>query len=417
MSIFGSMFTAQTALDTFGDYMGMTGDNIANLNTVGFKASRASFADLFPTVDADFEVGHGVRLAAVSRPFQQGAIETTQNVTDLAIQGNGYFVLKDASGGTFYTRAGEFQLDENSNLSNPSGLLLQGLAGNISLGSAATMAAQETTQLGLEFNLDATAATPALSFPAGPDASQNAWVSASNFSFVAPVFDSSGAQHDVDFLFRKAGANTWDYRVVAQRSELDASAPAGTEQRQLGNAGTLVFTSSGALDIAASTLADIGALSWANGATNTIAGADITMTNSVQYGQPSFLLSMEQNGTATGFLNSIRIGNDGVVTALYSNGQSQPIDTVALAQFPNEEDLDHLGDTLFGPTLSSGAAVVGLPGSDGRGQLLSGALEFSTVDLAREFISLLTSQRSFQVNSKVITTADEMFTVAANLKP
>ena len=168
MSILGSMFTAQTAIDAFGDAMGIAGDNIANLNTIGFKASRQSFADLLPTVDAAFEVGHGVRLATVSRPFQQGAIESSENVTDLAIQGNGYFVLKNASGAAFYSRAGQFQLDQDRNLINPAGLFLQGLGGNISLGTtAATIAAQETSQLGLEFNLDASAATPASSFPAG----------------------------------------------------------------------------------------------------------------------------------------------------------------------------------------------------------------------------------------------------------
>jgi flagellar hook protein FlgE len=416
MSISGSMFTAQTAIDVFSDSMGVAGDNIANLNTVGFKTSRQSFADLLPTVDGAFEVGHGVRLASVSSPFQQGSIEGSDNATDLAIQGNGYFILKNSSGGTYYSRAGEFQLDKDRNLANPAGLLLQGLSGNLSLANAGTLAAQQTSQLGLAFNLDATATTPEAAFPAGPDASQSAWVSASNFSLIAPVFDSNGTQHDVTFLFRKSGANTWDYRTLAQRGELDATAPSSTEQRQLGNAGTLVFAADGTLDSAASTIADLGTITWANGASDTIGASAIDMTKAVQYGQASFVQSISQDGTAQGSLNGIRIGADGVVTAQYSNGQFKAIDTVALATFPNVDDLERLGGTLFGPTVSSGAATVGAPGTSGRGNLLPGSLELSTVDLAAQFVTLLTSQRSFQVNSKVITTADEMYTVAADLK-
>jgi flagellar hook protein FlgE len=184
----------------------------------------------------------------------------------------------------------------------------------------------------------------------------------------------------------------------------------------VGNAGILVFAADGTLDIAASTIADIGALSWANGGTNTIAAADIDMTHATQYGQSSFVQAINQDGTPQGQLNGIHIDSDGVIDARYSNGQSQTIDTVALAQFPNDDDLERLGSTLFGPTLNSGVAITGTPGSGGLGKLLSGALELSTVDVATEFVTLLTSQRSFQVNSKVITTADEMFSVAVDLK-
>src|SRR5262245_12518496 len=116
MSIFGSLFTAQTAINAFGENLGIAGDNIANLNTVGFKTSRQSFADLFSTVDGAFEVGHGVRIGATTQPFQQGSIENSENATDLAIQGNGYFIVKNAAGDTFYSRAGQFNIDKNSQL-------------------------------------------------------------------------------------------------------------------------------------------------------------------------------------------------------------------------------------------------------------------------------------------------------------
>ena len=141
MSIAGSMFTAKTALDAFGESMGVIGHNIANLNTVGFKSSRMDFADILPTITGELETGHGVRVSDVSGPFQQGAIETSANVTDLAIEGGGYFLLNNANGDTYYTRAGQFHLNNLQQLVNPEGLTLQGAAGNISLAGVSTVPA------------------------------------------------------------------------------------------------------------------------------------------------------------------------------------------------------------------------------------------------------------------------------------
>jgi flagellar hook protein FlgE len=181
MSIVGSLFVASGALDTLSNAISVAGDNIANLNTIGFKASRSEFADLLSTIDGQIEIGHGVRLADVSKMFQQGALETTQGVTDLAIEGGGFFILKNGAGETFYSRAGEFQLDANGNLVNPLGLFLQGASGNISLGAALTLPAQATTNLGMKVGLDAAAATPGAAFPAGPDASSADVECAGNF--------------------------------------------------------------------------------------------------------------------------------------------------------------------------------------------------------------------------------------------
>lgn len=436
MSIIGSMFTAQTAIDAFGDYMGIAGDNIANLNTVGFKTSRQSFADLLPTVDGHYEVGHGVRLAAVSRPFQQGSIETTNKELDLAVQGNGYFVVKDSAGGTFYTRAGQFQVDKDYNVVNPAGLLLQGQGGNISLATAATIAATPTSQLEMNLVLDSSKDTPLDSFPLGPVADKDDFIRASNFPAIVQVYDDAGESHDVTFYFRKSAPNTWDYRVAGNRSEMDASAPDSDEaQLIVGAEGQLVFTQNGQFDASASTVANIPSVTWVDGSeTHTTPSITFSFTHTEdltdpvtgavtqivvglnQYRQASEVRDIQQDGTAQGLLSGLHIGIDGVIAASYSNGATQVIDTVILADFPNVDDLERLGNTLFGATLGSGAAVTGVPGEGGRGTLLAGGLEVSTVDLATEFVTMLISQRAFQVNSKVITTADEMWSVAADLK-
>jgi flagellar hook protein FlgE len=411
------MYTASTALDAFGVSMSVLGHNIANLNTAGFKASRVNFADVLPTALGEIETGHGVFVVDAPRVFTQGALESTSNATDLAIGGNGFFVLRDAPGGNYYSRAGQFQLDSAYNLVNPDGYFLQGAAGNISLAGQQTQPAQATTNLSGSFNLDAAASTPVAPFPAAPDASQSDWVSASNFSMIATIYDSQGAAHDLNFFFRKSAPNTWEYRVAGARSELDAAAPDSTELRQLGAGGTLRFDSNGTFNAGLSTIVDISGMTWANGAASqTVAAAGLSFAGATQYAKASTIISMAQDGSPPGTLKSIDIDLQGNVRGLYSNGNSQLIDVIQLAHFANVDHLEPLGDTLFLASSESGAAQVGSAGTDGRGNIFSGALELSTVDLATEFVTMLASQRAFQINSQVITAANEMYSIAAELK-
>ena len=417
MSIIGSMYTASTALDAFGASMAVMGHNIANLNTAGFKASRVDFADVLPTALGEIETGHGVFVVDAQRVFTQGAFESTANVTDLAIGGNGFFIVRDAAGGSYYSRAGQFELDSAHNLVNAQGYFLQGAAGNISLAGQQTQPAQATANLDASFNLDAGASTPLASFPATLDASQSAWSSASNFSMISTIYDSQGAAHDLNFFFRKTSPNTWEYRVSAARSELDATAPDSTDLRQLGSGGILRFDSNGSFNPALSTIADVSGMTWVNGAASqNISAAGLRFAGSTQYAKASTLTGFVQDGWPQGTLKSIDIDAQGNVRGLYSNGNAQLIDAIQLAHFTNPANLDPFGDTLFLPTAESGAAQVGFPESGGRGSIVSGALELSTVDLATEFVTMIASQRAFQVNSQVITTADEMYSVAAELK-
>jgi flagellar hook protein FlgE len=397
--------------------MSVVGHNIANLNTAGFKASRVDFADVMPSVYGELETGHGVFVVDADQVFIQGALESTSDVTDLAIGGNGFFILRDSGGAIYYSRAGQFQLDNAYNLINPEGYVLQGASGNISLAGLQTLPGQLTTSLGILLNLDAAAITPAAPFPATLDASQSAWVSASNFSMVTTIYDSQGMAHDLNFLFRKTAPNNWDYRVVGARNEVDPTTPNSTELRQLGSGGSLVFNSNGTFNSVLSTISDITGMTWVNGAASqTIPAGGLSFTSSTQYAQPSTLASLVQNGSAPGALSSIDIDAQGVVRGLYTNGNSLIVDTIQLADFANLDDLHPFGDTLWLPTVESGAAQVGSAGTGGRGSIVSSTLEFSTVDLATEFVTMLISQRAFQINSRVITTADEMYRVAAELK-
>jgi flagellar hook protein FlgE len=416
MAILGSMLVAGAAMDMFSNSMAVTGDNIANLNTVGFKSTRFSIEDILPTLSGEIETGRGARLADVGKPFQQGSFETTANATDLAISGNGFFIVRDPISSVLnYTRAGQFHLDANGQLVNAGNQILQGSGGDITIGAALTSPAQATDTVALQLNLDAAAATPAANFPAGPDASASSWLSASNFSSVVNVFDGQGDSHDLTFLFRRSGANAWDYQVVARRSELDGAAPTSTELRAAGAPGALLFDSLGQLDVGASTITDIGALNWTNGASQSIAAGNLDFTGTVQFARPSSLLALTQDGVGAGALNGISIDAQGNINGRFTNGTSQVLSAIALANFANVDDIDPLGDTLFAPTFESGAAQTGAPGQNGLGGIVAGTLELSTVDLAREFVALLALQRAFQVNSRVVTTADQMYAIAAQL--
>ncbi len=415
MAILGSMLVASNAMDMFSHAMQITGDNIANLNTVGFKSSRFSFDDVMPTLWGEVETGHGARLADVGKPFQQGALETTNGAMDLAISGNGFFIVRDPLSNTLrYTRAGEFHLDGAGQMVNPGGQILQGSTGDIVINGALAIAAQATANLAMQLNLDAASTTPSTPFPVGPDASPAQWVTASNFSTVATIYDSQGASHDLTFVFRQSAPNTWDYRVVTPRSELDATAPLSTDLRQVGTPGTLVFTAAGQLNGAASSVGAIAGLNWTNGASQSIAPVDFT--GAVQFARPSFLFSLNQDGYAAGTLNAVSIDPRGNVNGRFTNGINRQLASIAIANFNNVDDLDPLGNTLFAPSIESGAAQTGAPGQNGLGSLVAGSLELSTVDLAREFVALLSLQRAFQVNSRVITTAEQMYGIAAGLK-
>lgn len=449
MSITSSLSNGISSLLSYGNSMSIIGNNVANLNTVGFKASRAEFADLLSSMDGAAEIGHGVRLAGVSQPFLQGALETTGIVTDLAIQGSGLFVVQDSGSDSFYSRAGHFSLDENSDLVNPKGFALQGFKfdeagtlsaefGKITLGNDATLPPKATTSVALTMNLDATATAPTTAFPpdsVGAEDDPANWFEASNFSTTVSIFDSLGKSHDLSFLFRKettpgnseassAGSIQWKYRVVANGDEVSGGTAA--KLRQVSSEGTLTFTDTGNLDESTSIISDIGAITWAEdtdtlsiGGTadpQTISAADLNFSGTTQFALPSSVVDSSQDGKSLGTNTGFDIDGNGIITGNLSNGDTKALYQIALAGFPNEEGLDSVGDSLFSESIDSGDAAVGKPGEGGLGSIISGGVETSTVDLTKEFLGLITTQRAFQVNSRVITVAERMYEEAVNLK-
>jgi flagellar hook protein FlgE len=433
MALTGALFAGVSGINSNGNAMNIIGDNIANSNTVGFKSSRAVFFDLLSADVGGTKIGLGSRLAASDRLFVQGGVETTNSVTDLAIQGHGLFILKDTQGGTFYSRAGQFSIDKNGNLSNPAGLAVQGVQldanGNPTSGLTNIVISQlvvspvETDQIDLALNLDATKATPAAAIPAdaaGTEDTPGNWFAASNFSTVVTIYDSLGQGHDLTVLFRKtATANQWAYRVVANAGEITGGT-AGDLRQVSAAGGLLAFNPDGTLDTTAPTgtnITALGPIAWSNGANSqTVLAADLDFTGTTQFALPSSVSQVNQNGSQSGILKGISIGNDGVITGQFTSGGNQPLFRIALADFANPQGLAHVGNSLYLQSPDSGPSLTGNPGDGSFGTVLSGSLELSTVDLATEFVKMVTTQRGFQASARTITVTDTLLEEVSNLK-
>ncbi len=404
-----ALSTGVTGLRTNQEALDVIGNNIANINTTGFKGSRAEFADLLsqtltgeqaPTTnlggrDAS-QIGLGTRLAAVQTNFTQGTIQSTDNSTDLAIQGDGLFALKSGAN-TYYSRAGSFTLDANGTLvDSVSGYKVQGATGDITIAPGSTQAASATTQAVFGGNLDASQ------------------VDGTQYVSTFSVNDSLGVPHTLTLTFTKnfAGASgRWDWAAT----EADANISGLTTAT-----GQLVFNTGGAISSGASQAIGITYAAAAGVTTPQAVTLDFgTATNTTKmtgYAGTSTAALTSQNGYASGTLQAFAIGADGSVTGNYSNGRSATLAQMELANFANPTGLVRVGDNMFRVSQNSGPAQVGAPGSGGRGTLIAGALESSNVDLAREFTELITHQRGFEASARVIRAGDEILQTVVNIK-
>jgi flagellar hook protein FlgE len=395
---------------TYGSSLSVVGNNVANVNTVGYKAHRAEFSDLLSTVERGVGIGRGVSLGGVTRLFLQEAPQTTGSATDLA----------------FYTRAGQFSVDQSGNLVNPQGLVVQGMPvdeagnlagelGNIVLGDSVSLPAEATTSMSLTANLNAESTTPVdiagdpIEFP-GEDAPAEDWFAASNFSTTIKVYDSLGQGHELTVLFRKSDSDplSWEFSVVADATEVGGEEP---DLSEVGS-GTLTFNDDGTLEDPDDLSIDLTGL--ANGAADL--SIALSFDGSTQFASPSAVTSVQQDGSSTGALTGVAIDPQGIITGQFSNGGALALYQIALADFNNVEKLDAVGNSLFAQSSESGDALIGTPGGGGFGSILSSGLELSTVDITQEFVSLIGSQRGFQVSSRIVTVADQMYDEAANLK-
>ncbi len=388
----------------------VTGNNIANSNTTGFKSSRAQFADLYAASDlgsTSDAVGQGVQLAAVAQQFTQGNVSFTDNSLDVAINGSGFFAVED-NNGRAYTRAGAFGLDKDGFVVNSTGqqlLAFQGLNGSITgaVGplqiSTTNLPPQATAQIDSQVNLDAAAVPPTVAFDPNVATSYNSSTSLT-------VYDSLGEEHLAGIYFVKTGLNTWN--VYAR---LNTGAAAGPQ--------ALVFDSSGAVDTGATTLPfNFGTFATGTGSLDIGApgGLLVDLTGTTQYGAEFGVNSLSQDGFTTGRLSGVDIDEKGVVLARFSNGQSQAQGQIVLADFSNPQGLQPQGDTLWAETSSSGTALIGAPGTSTLGLLQAGALEESNVELAEQLVNMIIAQRAFQANAQVIRAEDDVTQTIINIR-
>lgn len=431
MTVLSSMNSGVSGLKAESDALGVVGDNIANVNTSGFKAQRAVFEDVLGhSILAGTSTGlpgSGVRIGDIQQMFTQGTLSNTGVSTDIALNGDGFFTVKgtvDGVSSNFYTRAGEFVIDKDGKLANTAGLKVQGyqangdgtFAASISDVTAPTAAlpARATQAVSVTANIDSAAVVPTLAFdPADP-------ANTSNFSTTMSIYDSLGNAHTMDVYFAKTADNTWDYHAMVPGADLNPPVAGAAEV----GTGSLTFTTNGALDTVTTGTAITA--TFGGGATaaqpitisfgTAIADGGTGLDGTTQFAGPSNVSAQKQDGYASGDFAGVSVDGQGVVTGLYTNGEKVAMSQLAIAKFRSNDGLGRAGQNLWISTRESGTAAMGTAGSGGRGATTGGALEGSNVDLASEFVSMIQHQRSFSANSKTITTADEMLQELINIK-
>jgi flagellar hook protein FlgE len=409
MSLISTLFTGVTGLSGNSSAMSVIGDNISNVNTVGFKESKAVFSDIFSSIltngSVTSQLGRGSQLQGTIQSFSQGSFEASSNALDLAIDGSGFFVVNNGTG-NFYTRAGQFRLNDDGLVQAITGEILQGnqiLNGvaststtNIDLaGVQSAPQASTTFQIGANLNSAATAAT--------------------TFNTPITLFNSVGSQILLNAQFTKvAGSNSWTYAL----SPSDGTVTSG-------GSGTVTFDTSGQLATINGALADqtividysaanppaaAQTLTWdlvdASGATNgKLTGFAAQSNNN----------SLVQDGFTTGTLVGLTVNSQGIISGLFNNGQTDSLFQVVMADFLAPSGLTRQGQNLFAESAESGQPVIGVAETGGFGAIVGQSLELSNVDLAEQFVTLIQTQQAFQASARIITTADDLLTEAVNL--
>lgn len=386
------------------------GNNIANGSTVGYKAERAEFADVFASSLAGgsgVQVGIGAKVAAVRQQFTQGNIATTSNPLDVAINGAGFFRLS-TNGTVSYSRNGQFSLDKNGFLVSNNGAHLTGYPADVNGQivastpvdlqlSLANIAPKQTSTASLALNLDSRATVPTSAFNVTNPASYNS-------STAMTVYDSQGNSHTLATYYVKTAANTWTVYGAADGALLNGGA----------SIGTLNFGASGTLP------ADVTmnvSIPLANGAASPLAiPLTYPASDMTQFGVDFAVSKLSQDGYTTGTLAGFSIGNDGTILGRYTNGQSRAQGQLVLANFINPQGLVSQGNNQWAESTDSGQPLVSAPGSGTLGLLQSGALEDANVDLTQELVNMITAQRAYQANAQTIKTQDQIQQTLVNLR-
>jgi flagellar hook protein FlgE len=419
--MFTMFSTALSALNATSTAIDVVGNNLANLNTPGFKTSEVCFKDLVTqSLGAglgETQVGFGVGQPLTVRQFSQGALQTTGGTLDGAIQGDGFFVVDDAQGNQIYTRAGNFSVDKNGNMLTATGQAVQGWAVDPSTGQVALNAPLgnivvpvgslnppvATSQFTVDLNLNSAAAAD----------------STSTFSTPITVYDSLGTSHVLTIDFQKTGANQWSYQVTIPGQDVSGGT-AGTASDLSGASGSLTFDSTGQLtDPAAGSPINFSVTGLSDGATDMNLSWDpynpAGASRITQFAQTSSQSASSQNGSEAGQLNSVGLADGGQIVAKYSNGAQVVVAQIAMAQIRNPDSLIAVGNNDYQLSAKTAAPVIGLPNTGGRGGVVGGSIEASTVDMAAEFTNLIQYQRDYEANAHVVTTADQLSQDTINL--
>ena len=411
-----SMFSAISGLRAHQTKLDVTGNNIANVNTVGFKSSQTVFEDTLSQVIRNgsapvtgqtggtnpAQVGLGVKVAGITTNFGQGSTQNTGRSTDFMISGDGFFVTQ-AGNETLFTRAGSFDYDGAGNLVTPDGALLQGWMAQNGTVNANGAIGPLTIPFGQVMNPEPTStgkiggnlSTSSVPYSAGPPV-----VEATQVQSQITAYDSLGTAHPIALVFTKLNDTDW-------------SVQASENGTNIGAAQTLSFSPATGLPTSGTTLQltfPATDLNWP------AAGIRMDLGGMTQFGGKTALTPSGVDGNAMGTLQSISLSGDGTIMGVYSNSLREPIGKLAMATFANPSGLSKSGNTSYRVGDNSGQAVIGEAGTGGRGSLTAGALEMSNVDLAEEFTGLIVAQRGFQANSRVITSSDEILQDLVNLK-
>jgi flagellar hook protein FlgE len=414
-----ALSTALSALNANSTAISVVGNNLANLNTPGYKDSVVYFSDLVTQSIgeglAETQVGFGTAQPTTIREFTQGALQTSSGPLDAAIQGDGFFVVTDGSGATAYTRAGNFQTNASGVLMTNAGDQVQGWTadpatgaidtngpiGDIVVPVGSTKPPTATQNFSLDLNLNSGAAT----------------TGAPDLSYPIQVYDSLGTAHTLTVDFTKTGANQWTYNVSIPGGDISGGTAGAASSVATGS---LQFDSTGQLTTPpAGTPITFSITGLTSGA------ADMNLTwnpysaagtgEITQFAETSAAASSSQDGSAAAQLMTVGLADGGQIVAQFSDGQQSVVGQLAMAGICNPESLSAEGDNTYAATAATATPVVGLPGTGGRGQVVGGSIEASTVNVATEFTNLIVYQRAYEANSKVISAADEITQDTINL--
>jgi flagellar hook protein FlgE len=443
MSLFSNLRTASSGLAVSSTSMSVIGDNIANVNTIGFKRGRASFADSFPVevsyVHGPISIGTGAFTGATSNEFSQGALQISNNNLHMAISGNGFFTVREGDC-NYYTRNGEFFLDKEGYFVSPMGLKLQGFVADegeiqpqmgdlqVDLGQ---ISSQASSIVSLSANLDSDAddsTTPLASMSLDGATEEISTIAGeADFSTSVAIYDSLGTKHDLTLCFEKNSTNNWTCYVIADGGDVVDQSTGTTMTDGMGFQIAqidLTYDTDGSLLTYTQTdtyttspwnwegAADVASYEFLFGLD---AAGEENSGSLAQLSSDSTVTSLDQDGYSVGHLTSMQVQTDGTILGRYDNGQDIVLGMVSVATFDSTSGLERMGSNLFRATRIPGEPTFGIPGEGGRGDIFGSSLEASNVDIEDEFVNMITAQRSYQANSRVMSATNELLRELVNL--